>query len=171
MNIPVYSVDDFGCDKYKFELSEAHGILTALILGDSDLKFVSWIEEIMSNGIKIDKIEKKYLQSLAKLHIFSVYSLGQQDYSYQLFLPDDNSNLRDRIKNLSFWCDGFMYGIGLTVATNKKKLSSQSDEFLKDVLHVCRLNDADDNESDENSFIEICEYIKTGIYILQLDLK
>ena len=89
--------------------------------------------------------------------------LGDEDFGFQLLLPDEEQDINHRRVGLSDWCRGFLTGFGLTGRFQQSELSDEVQELLRDFSQISQVEDDmpedDDNESD---LIEITEYVRMG---------
>jgi uncharacterized protein len=171
MKMPDYQEISCQCAKIDINPSEAHGILTAFILGDEKLQFASWINEIKPDGLKIEQMDKTLLQGLGIIHLLTLKNMLNDDFIFVLYLPPFKDSLKNRVAALKLWCDGFAFSIGIVLSQKKISLSPEVNEFLKDIMQICNLKEESEENYDEDSFMQICEYIKIGIGLLQIDLK
>ena len=75
-------------------------------------------------------------------------------------LPDDERPLAERVQALTLWCEGFLYGLGLT-GTSDANLSSQAAEAVRDLAEITRADVelSGDSEEDETAFTELQEFL------------
>ncbi|MCP4040345.1 MAG: YecA family protein, partial [Gammaproteobacteria bacterium] len=65
------------------------------------------------------------------------------------------------------WCDGFLYGLGVTAGQAGLEEDKDGREFLSDLSTITQLavNTAG-GEDNEVAYAEIIEYVRTGVMVL-----
>ena len=90
---------------------------------------------------------------------------------FELFLPDeDDAALIERVDGLRQWCKGFLFGVGF--ANTRTQFSPQTQEILKDVAEMTKLDTDTDIEFDddaENDFMQLTEYLRAAVLALRDD--
>ena len=82
------------------------------------------------------------------------------NYSFQLLLPDDDETLLERGHALGAWVQGFNLGFGLQ-QKDKPVASEEVKEVLTDFAEIANLsNDMEEDEDTEQAFFEINEYVR-----------
>ena len=82
-------------------------------------------------------------------------------------LPDDESPITERSNSISEWCAGFVSGLSVGGADKKLDLSSEEDEFVKDVISISRMEKkVSEGENSEVAYSEIVEYIRVGVIFI-----
>ena len=79
----------------------------------------------------------------------------------QLLLPDDENSLATRASAVSQWCQGFLYGIGLSGHAFEQQLTDEAREALEDIASFTRMDVAgiDESEEEESALVEITEFL------------
>ena len=90
---------------------------------------------------------------------------------WTLLLPQDQSSLSERIQVLSEWVATFVSALGIA-GMSTAALSQEGQEFLQDLSQIARIDaEADDVTGEELDFIEITEYVRTGVMVLFAELN
>ena len=90
-------------------------------------------------------------------------ALADEAFAFQLYLPDDEVEIEQRVQALAEWCRGFMAGFALMVSgSGSAGLDSGSSESLSDIAAIAEAAfDAEaDEEESESSFYELGEYLR-----------
>ena len=95
--------------------------------------------------------------------------LASDDFEFDLFLPDDDVLLSEQVEALTYWCQGFLLGVGFTHATSD--LSKEVREILKDIIEFTKLDTEAEGEEDESDFMEITEYMRSAVLLLRSELN
>lgn len=148
--------------------AETHGILCGVICAGNAMDGKAWLQAIES------AVDADFEQSAANRDILlalykaSSEQLKGMDFDFNLMLPDDESPLGDRAQALSDWCQGFLYGLGVTGIDLKDGVSEDSQEAIYHMSEISQL-DFDTIEAtneDENSYTEVAEYVRMGVLML-----
>ncbi len=145
---------------------EAHGTLCGLLIGRHD--FPKWIEFTLdSNSIQADSDISEPVRVLQELYDFTKTALNGAEMSLQILLPDENSEFATRLIGLGSWCQGFLFGLGVSGESISKSLSAQGLECMDDLLQISQISH-DDKQSEESEtvYAEIVEHVRlSAIYM------
>lgn len=145
---------------------EAHGLATALLCVDDRTDAAVWFSELTQETATINDEQKQMLFILFEQ---TRELLTGDDFSFDLFLPDDDASLQERAEALKSWCQGFIYGLGLNYQS--QQLPAESREILKDIIEFTKLDSDAEGEEDEAALMEISEYIKVSVQLLKEELN
>lgn len=103
--------------------------------------------------------------------------LTDEQFSFTPLLPDDSAGLERRAEALSGWCEGFLYGLGQSIANaglNKgDDLPKDVSDALRDMAHISQamVEDGDEaREADEVYWMELVEYVKVAVLTIYSEL-
>ena len=104
-------------------------------------------------------------------------ALADEEFDFQLFLPDDEVDITIRVAAVGDWCTSFMAGFALLIAqTDPAGLDDETAEILKDMSAIAGVDadvDVDTGEEDEeeaeHSYFEITEYLRVATMNLYLE--
>lgn len=154
------------------ELSECHGVVCGLLcrLPNASLDVFLGLLNMLE---LVDQPGSGLKMSLEELLTASRAQLADEDMGMFVWLPDDEEILEERTMALSYWCSGFLAGLGSSGDNTLNSLSDDANEALKDVQQISTADVSDTNESeeDENAFAEIVEYIRIVILMIREDLR
>lgn len=87
-------------------------------------------------------------------------------------LPDDDEPLAVRVQCLSFWCQGFLYGLAAGRQLDLQALSEQAQEIVQDLTQFTQadVSSDGDEEIEEKAFAELVEYVRVGAQLLFMEL-
>ncbi len=99
--------------------------------------------------------------------------LADEDMGLSLWLPGDDEILEERTMALSYWCTGFLAGLGSSGDDSLSTMSDDANEALKDLQQISTadVSDTTESEDDENAFTEIVEYIRVVTLMIREDLR
>jgi hypothetical protein len=136
------------------DAAEAHGTLSALLIDNTG--FAAWLghtlDELPDKG---NVLAAEQLGVLEQLFEHTREQLGDEDLSFELLLPDDTDDFGLRLLGLSGWCQGFLYGFGVSGAAVEDSLDDESRECLSDLLEISKLgHDEETSDETEQQYIE-----------------
>ena len=149
------------------EAAEAQGLLCGILCAQGRIDKASWVQQVLGEAIP----QGDLLIQEAKTELECVFSetmeaLYDEEYGFQMFLPDDDVSLSERLSALSEWCQGFLLGFSMrSMDTIEGEIKDEINSLIEDFVELTRLDvDPEDEEEDEeNSFFEITEYVRMGV--------
>lgn len=174
------------------ELAECHGVLCGLICRNGSVSHPEYLAQLATLQL-VDEPGQALSELFADAHTSTLQQLADMDLGFNLWLPDDDQPLDQRTEALAHWCTGFLAGIGL--GGELPALSTEAVEALEDVRQIARasypkvvMTDADreevmefadgdeafddlGEESDENAFMEIVEYVRVVTLMLCEEMR
>ncbi len=157
-------------ENMKAHASELHGVLTGLVCSGfefEDQSYLIMINDLFNNGDGLTKAVK----SLVKQMFSELWSeVLDDDYSFQLMLPDDDDSIVERGNALGVWVQGFNLGFGLQQKDNAVA-SKEVKEVLTDFAEISNLSDEmEEDEDTEQAFFEISEYVRISALLCFTEL-
>lgn len=141
--------------------AEAHGILSSVLCIDMHTSLQLWLSLVFDDNRDELVFSEVDLGCLTALHEQTQQLLNELDFTFEPFLPEDDSPLSARAAALSFWCKGFLYGLG--AAKQPKGESELYLEVLDDINAIAQLDSDVDGESAEEDFLQITEYVRAAV--------
>ena len=145
--------------------AESHGFLTGyLCVSDTiseDMLLEYFLSDIDNKSISLPECVSAFKTLAEDIH----EQLSDQEFGFQMLLPDDRYSIIERSASLAEWCQGFLSGLGIVGQTNWQALSAQCHDIIGDFYKICRLS-ADEDQDDEDSeasLTEISEYVRMGV--------
>lgn len=145
--------------------AEAHGMAAGILCVNERAKPEFWLHELMSDYVPVN-IEAN--ETLTRFFEETRQSLINEDFSFDLLLPDEDDPLGERLEALTTWCNGFLYGMG--AANLPSDLSEDSREIVKDIMEFTKLDTDANGEESENDFMELTEYLRASVVFLCIEL-
>ena len=147
--------------------SELHGLFCGQLAAGSRLE----PDAILRTGCELMDVDALSEES-SKMGVLALYQcalaqLQSADMSFQLLLPDDETELTQRVQMLASWCTGFLAGFGLQGNHSNSTLSAETTETLQDLSQIAQI-EVDIEESDENEadMMEVQEYVRMACLML-----
>ena len=89
--------------------------------------------------------------------------LFAQDMEFHPLIPDDDEPMSARLGGIAVWCAGFLSGFGSTMQVDAVELPNEVEEILRDFVNISGVDEeAAETEQNEESFMEIYEYVRVG---------
>jgi uncharacterized protein YgfB (UPF0149 family) len=150
-----------------FCAAEAHGMATGLLCANANADSAYWLSELLHN---VPAIAEEQRQLLTQLFEETQKLLNSDDdFEFDLFLPDETTPFAEQIEALSSWCQGFLFGIAATAL--EATYSKDVHEILKDIIEFTKLDtDSEESEQDEITLMELTEYLRTAVLLLRAEL-
>ncbi len=152
--------------------SELQAHVTAMLVVNHEIAYETWVDWIRSEYCVDEGIGSGLDTVLMAVFDMTKEQLEQEDYSFQLLLPEKEPNMTTKLSVLVDWVSTFLASMGLAGFTGKEKLTKDAMEFIEDLDKIVRVEQtAEDTEGEELDFIEIVEYVRTGVMILHDELN
>jgi len=157
------------------EAAEAQGLLCGILCALGRVDKQSWMQQVIGEAVDPgDLLIKEVRESLEILYRESMESMYDDEYGFQLFLPDDDVSLEERINTISEWCQGFLLGFSMrSLDELESETREEIEGLLEDFIEVTRIDaeSGEDDTEDEDSFVEIEEYIRMGVIYIFTSLN
>lgn len=154
--------------------AELHGTLTGLLCVNANAPAETWLENLFPGAAQGDLLAGEAFEELKQLHHSARKELNAPDCEFQLLLPDDDSNLDDRVHALGEWCQGFLVGLSLGGISDFKALSEDAREIAEDIVEIARADSSysfDGSEEDEHAYADLVEYLRVGVLLLNEEIQ
>ena len=145
--------------------AEAHGMAAGMLCVNIKTLSVYWLSELLQHDTVVATENQVFL---TRLFEETRHLLADEDYEFDLFLPDDDIPLTEQITALINWCQGFLFGVGSTLSAH---FNDNCREIVNDISEFTKLSTDADGEDDENAFMEITEYLRTAVLLLRDELN
>ena len=111
-------------------------------------------------------------QTLHELRARSAESFTGTEMSFAPLLPDDETDLQGRVRALSAWCEGFLFGLSSGKPINMKQCSPEMKEIVHDFTEFTNagIGDDEDAEVEETAYAELVEYIRVGAQLIYMEM-
>jgi len=152
-------------------VSETHGLAAGMLCVKFDADFNRWITAVFDTDEQLEALTDEDKQALIGLFDGTVELLKSEDFLFDLLLPDDDERISVRALALSEWCQGFLYGVAYMGVGDDKEWSDENRGILRDLMEISRLDSDGSEDSDEQAFIELQEYVRTAVQMLLGELQ
>ncbi|QWU98735.1 UPF0149 family protein [Francisella salimarina] len=149
--------------------SEAHGLLCALFSFGAEVKFTAWSDSLMTKSIQEgDLVATSALQTMKKLYDYTKSQFDEKGLTFDLFLPEDEEELTYKAEALTYWIKGFLSGVGLFGLNFENSKDKEVKEAINDLMQISYMDyeALEDNDECEQDFIELLEYTKVAVLLI-----
>lgn len=152
--------------------AEVHGILCGLLCSGHEDAQVCWSGELLSGQDEGDLLLTECRNTLDQMYRETSIAIDGPGLGFTVFLPDDEKPVQQRGQAVSNWCQGFLYGVGLSGIDPEAQLSEETREALNDFSEISRLDvDAlEDDDEEDDALIEITEFLWVAAMLVHSDL-
>ena len=154
--------------------AESHGVLCAILCARGTADMSDWASHILGEQEQGNALLQEALSLLNVLYQATLTELNDTSCDFKLFLPDDEEDLSERVIALTDWCQGFVYGLAVGGISDSDVLPDDSMELIRDIIEISKADpetDASPTEEDEQAYVEIVEYLRTGILLISEELQ
>jgi yecA family protein len=140
--------------------SEAHGIFCGMLCGGTEQPEPDWFAQLFEDLDSRDLLVQECAGELRALSAATRQAIDGPGLGFTPLLPDDAHPLAQRVLALGEWCQGFLYGLGLS-GTSDRNLSPETMEALHDMAEIARVDAQSQEESEEGeeAYTELAEFI------------
>jgi len=155
-----------------YEAADCHGVICGVLAVDDALSRSLWMDEVMVVNSETKPVSAESRLLLNELFAITRDQLYGTDLSFIPLLPDDRVALRERVRALRKWCEGFTYGLALAGVHKDTLLPEDVVEIIKDLSEIAKAEVDDDiDEQDELAYVELVEYIKVSVLLTREELQ
>lgn len=147
--------------------AEAHGTLSGMLCVDLQFDVDQWLMEVLDN--EVNAVGEADLITLVTLFEETQRCLDEARFEFNIVLPGDNVALQARVCALGEWCRGFLYGLGY--GGDQSQWSGDCNEILRDIADISRLDFEVEGEENEQAYMELTEYVRVGVQLIQTELQ
>ena len=150
--------------------AEFHGFISGQLCVTGSANEELWKDflDIQSNDEELIRLCHEEMLQLINV---TSEQLQSDDFGLQLLLPDDDASMGLRAEALVNWCHGFLNGFGLSEGRNQNGVSAEVNEVIEDFTQICRLDLDEDEEDEEQTFMELQEYVRMGTILVYEELQ
>lgn len=172
MSLPAFNQIDGLLEKVNSMIgaAELHGLICGFLCGGKQTNGKNWLEPIL--GLAEVEDNEEIRQLLLELYNVTYAEMMDQDFGFQLLIPDDEQPLELRAKSLSSWCQGFLTGIGLSGAYVDEEDTEETQEILYRFDDIAKLDyeNIEVRPEDEKAYYELYEYVRMAVLIVYNEL-
>ena len=148
--------------------AEAHGLLVGLLCRHDSVEPETWLRAVFAEDESVVPAAVYDVQ-LTELREQSRTALAQDDFSFEPFLPDDDTDFPERARALGEWCQGFLFGLGYESGDGEWPVECM--EVLRDLADISQLDPETSGEGEEEALMEISEFVRMGVQFLRNEFQ
>jgi uncharacterized protein YgfB (UPF0149 family) len=161
-------------------LAECHGLLCGLACHESRLSVGEFLQHLAAMQLVVSPGQALHAV-LVETWESTLAQIKDEEFSFALWLPDDDEPLEERTVALARWCSGFLAGLGS--GGQLDALSAEAREAIGDLQEIARAEptphdgsgsvDAEESlqEEDEAAYAEIVEYVRVVALMMREDFR
>jgi yecA family protein len=155
-----------------YHASAAHGIATAMFVTHQP-DAGRWLGEVLAGTDSADLFVKDTRQMLAAVYMQLDQQFSGNSFDFTPLLPDDATDMNQRVRALSEWSQGFLYGLGLAGVSEQQQMSEQAREIVNDLVAFTQVEEQEEaaTEEDERALTELVEYLRAAVQLLHEELR
>jgi uncharacterized protein YgfB (UPF0149 family) len=147
--------------------SQAHGFLCSRIAVQGTGARTGWLNQLSSDAEKDSARTRECVAVLDALFTFTWRQLAERQSEFVPLLPEEVRPAAERAAALAHWCEGFLHGLvsGPHPEPLRARLATEPlSELIRDMLELTRAaaDDDGDDESNEEAYVELVEYIRVA---------
>ena len=152
--------------------SEIHGVISGLLCGGHTDAHAAWFADLFASHDSDDLLVNEARQMLGQLYRATQAQLREQESLFSPYLPGDGLSLPERAKCLGEWCQGFLYGLGLS-GIDPQALRGDANEALADIAEFTKLEyeNISLDEASEAAYVELQEYLRVATLLIWEELS
>jgi len=160
-----------------YNATEAQAIACGLLVVNISADKIAWVKMIFGEIDTSDSAhatkQGEAIELAGKLFDLTKNQLQDSNLGFDLLLPDEDEGLYPRVNALQQWCSAFVIGITLAGVQDTNKLPEDSRELIADFTQIGTSGDfdLDDEDASEEAFLDISEYIRMGVLLINEELQ
>lgn len=140
--------------------AEMHGLISGMLCGgNKDHSWQTLVHELTNEGLAFSQT---LADPLRQLHEATAHSLDDEEFMFQLMLPDDDrATVFERVDALAGWVNHFLLGLGV-MQPQLDKVKGELKEAIDDLRNIGQLGYDEDEDQEElaQSLEEVVEYVR-----------
>lgn len=142
--------------------AEAHGLATGMLIVDNGMEANRWLDTLAAETAP----EASTAILLAWFDDIRTQVIDPEDeFAYDLCLPDTDQPVSEQAEALRSWCEGFLFGIGQDPTTTD--WPEDTAEIMRDLVELTKIDSNIADETDSDALMEIHEYLRAAVFIVR----
>ncbi len=144
--------------------AEAHGIATGMLCVEIRADVENWLRELFTDEEQLIDEDKSLLHGVFE-KTRQLLENQNNDFSFDLLMPEDDDPLDEQVEALRCWCQGFLFGVGY--AQTGADWPGETAEVMRDMIELTKIDVDVGDEDDENALVEIREYVRASVFTVR----
>ncbi len=140
------------------------GMLFGLRCAKPEMTVTGWVQCVLEEA-DAKSVKESFLKVLQEVFISSEEAVKGSGFELEMCLPEEGEPLSVRALMLGQWCEGFVYGFGIS-GRPKKEFSPEVQELFQDFTDIAAIDVMDlgePTEQDESDFMQLVEFVRIGV--------
>lgn len=148
-------------EEARLTVDEAHGFVTALVVGRSTVEAEEWMETIWGIPAFVDDAEKQHMSELLLRMRSEIKQTLQAGKGFEPLIAEFEED-GDDVVAYEGWCYGFMLGVSLA-QSQWEKLPQHEQELLAPIARLALVTEEDSPELDEEEYEMLTELLPGSV--------
>lgn len=151
--------------------STLHGMMCGYLCAGATQIGDSYIRSLVINKSGVQM--RTAIQALFNLYTISQQQMDEDNFIFELMLPEDEESLPERALAFSEWCAGFIQSLHLSGVDHSQLDEEDSQDALQHLEEFAKLDYShiDVSEEDEKALVDVSEYARMAVIRLYWDLR
>ncbi len=151
--------------------AEVHGVLAGMLCGAGQVDRSRWMAEILVPEDPESTRSRAYLDAMRAVYGQTLAQFDDEGVTLELMLPTEEGGVGARLRALADWCQGFLYGYGVSGGKDPARLKGEPREVLDDIREFANVEtEAEGSEEEKTALAEIEEYLRVGVLVVRDEL-
>lgn len=153
--------------------AEIHGILCGIICSGPKMDGNFWFHTILKLFESRAYLAPRHRNMVIDLYDNTCRQLIGLETEFQLLLPNESNSLNRRAQALSFWCQGFLYGLQLADSSIGKGTSDETFHALSCISEIAQLDfsSIEVKEVDNKTYSNVVEFVTDAVTSVYKELS
>lgn len=158
-----------------WKAAQAHGLFSSRLAVSGSNGHTQSLSQVLEGSDESDALRKECEDMLAALWLATHSAFSERQSAFEPLLADDGDSAAIRTEAVAHWCEGYLHGLvsGDHEAALRERLAAEPlADIIKDILQITRaaVDENDDDESNEESYVEIIEYLRVAAQLVYEEL-
>lgn len=151
--------------------SSLHGMMCGYLCAGAFQLGDSYIRGLVINKSGVQM--RAAIQALFDVYTTSQHQMDEDNFTFELMLPEDEQSLSERALAFSDWCAGFLHSLQISGIDHSQFDEEDSQDALQHLEEFAKLDYShiDISEEDEKALVEVSEYARMAVIRLYWDLR
>lgn len=153
----------------EMDASECQGLLVGLLIAKGSITSTEIQQALAPSVDSANLLVQEAMQQIQQLLDSTQAELADSTCVFNPMLADDSDGMDNKLDQLSAWAQGFLMGLAHGGVKEYSRLPDEAAEFAEDMVDMAQVNSyelEDDEEANEEAYIELVEYLRTGVLLM-----
>lgn len=151
--------------------AETHGIIAGILTLRPTLVQAK-LENTLIENLDCRQVTQEQWDMINQAGKQIADSFAKQDFSFDLLLPEDTSELEHRLDALGCWCRGYLSGLGIVGIGDSALNNAIVKELVQDLSQIAHVSlELTQSDEDEANYIELVEFVRVSVQNIEQELR